>query len=158
MVVLLGGGEVYFWDANNLSGSSSSNSATRRENSLLGRSRPGGSNAAVERGCVVKCNPFNQSQLAVGTKQGSVELWDINRARKVSTWRGHGDMRCGVLSWQNEAELSSGGRDGVVVHYDARAGIVSRSRGHNQEVCGLKWDRSKGPKLVLIYIYLFFRC
>ena len=140
VVVLLGGGEVYFWDANNLNGSVSGN---RRENSALGRTRSNTGNAAVERGCVVKCNPYNPSQLAVGTKQGSVELWDISKGRKINTWRGHGDMRCGVLSWQNSDELSSGGRDGVVVHYDSRAGITGKSRGHAQEVCGLKWDPRK---------------
>ena len=47
----------------------------------------------------------------------------------------------GSLSW-NQHILSSGGRDSLIVQHDVRVAnhIVSTYVGHNQEVCGLKWN------------------
>lgn len=137
LAVLLNGNEVYFWDARNLSSSSSrGSSATAAATQSLGRARLTGQ----AKGCVVKVGPGEQ--LALGTRTGVVELWDPHRGHRVTALPGHPETRCGVLSWQSAVELSSGGRDGRVVHYDLRTprGAVGESCGHSQEICGLRWD------------------
>ncbi len=128
LCVLLNGREVYFWNATGTAGTSS-----------LGRSKSavGGSKA-----CVVK---VQDDKVAIGTKTGVVEVWDQERGILMHSYQGHADVRCGVLSWQSGDEVSSGGRDGRVVHYDLRLprGIAAESLGHTQEICGLKWNESK---------------
>jgi cell division cycle 20, cofactor of APC complex len=51
--------------------------------------------------------------------------------------------RVGSLAWNNHI-LTTGGMDGKVVNNDVRvrSHIVETYRGHNQEVCGLKWSPS----------------
>lgn len=144
--VLLGGNEVYFWNANNLT-SDPSSTATTTTTSSLGRL---GSNANFDKGCVIKWSTLNQSHLAIGTKNGIVEIWDAERSVRLHNWLGHSGNRCGVLSWTPttagtnfDGQLSSGGRDNRIIHYDLRTarGIVSTTgKGHTQEVCGLKYD------------------
>ncbi|XP_023018286.2 cell division cycle 20 protein fzy [Leptinotarsa decemlineata] len=78
--------------------------------------------------------------LAVGNTNGTVELWDCERAKKLRIMEGH-SARVGSLSW-NSFVLSSGCRSGQIIHHDVRQrehriGILS---GHTQEVCGLKWS------------------
>lgn len=141
--VLLGGNEVYFWNATNL---------TRKDDTIseqsaissLGRQN---STNNLDSGCVIKWSPTG-SKLAIGTKNGFVEIWDAERSVRLHNWIGHVGTRCGVLSWAPsgsfEGHLSSGGRDNRVAHYDMRTalGIISSTHtgGHTQEVCGLKYD------------------
>lgn len=49
----------------------------------------------------------------------------------------------GSLAW-NSHILTTGGMDGKIVNNDVRvrSHIVETYRGHNQEVCGLKWSSS----------------
>jgi len=139
--VLLGGSDVYFWNATNLTqidDTISDQSAI----SSLGRQ----SSINSDSGCVIKWSPTG-SKLAIGTKNGFVEIWDAERSVRLHNWIGHVGTRCGVLSWapsgSYEGHLSSGGRDHRVVHYDIRTarGIISSTyTGHTQEVCGLKYD------------------
>ena len=144
--VLLGGSEVYFWNANNLNGGARV-SSDQVATSSLGRLRAINS----DKGCVIKWSSANESLLAVGTKNGLVEIWDVERGVRMHNWLGHGGNRCGVLSWTPPAtgsnfdgQLSSGGRDNKIIHYDLRTarGLVSQitTSGHTQEVCGLKYD------------------
>lgn len=53
---------------------------------------------------------------------------------------GH-SARVGSLAW-NSFIISSGSRDGSIIHHDVRAREhnVGTLRGHTQEVCGLKWS------------------
>lgn len=143
--VLLGGNEVYFWNAANLGGRALS-SASSGISGALGRAKHAN---IADRGCVLKwssATPSGSAMLAIGTKNGIVEIWDAERGTQVHSWLGHSGTRCGVLSWSgNDGRiLSSGGRDHSIVHYDLRCenGIVSTVPGaHTQEVCGLKYDQ-----------------
>lgn len=83
--------------------------------------------------------------LAVGTSDAEVQVWDAELAKPVRTMGGHSG-RVSSCSW-NGPVLTSGGRDGVVVHNDVRmpASRVAALRGaHAGEVCGLKWSPSGG--------------
>jgi cell division cycle protein 20 (cofactor of APC complex) len=82
--------------------------------------------------------------MAVGTSEGNVELWDVIKGKRLRTLNGHvGNSRVGVLAW-NKYMLSSGGQDTQIVNHDVRMRehVVSRFRGHTQEVCGLTWNDS----------------
>lgn len=141
--VLLGGSEVYFWNASNLGTSSSI--SDQEGTSCLGRLPHSNS----DRGCVIKWSPAGSGPplLAIGTKNGVVEIWDAEKSVRLHSWLGHSGNRCGVISWASsgnfEGQLSSGGRDNRLVHYDlrtARGAIGHIPAAHTQEVCGLKYD------------------
>ncbi|KAJ2456214.1 substrate-specific activator of APC-dependent proteolysis [Coemansia sp. RSA 2336] len=83
----------------------------------------------------------NGKHLAIGLHSGSVQIWDVNRGRKIRTFAGH-TRRVGVVNW-NQSVVSTGGRDKRIFNYDTRmrqSAIVSTYYGHSQEVCGLKWS------------------
>lgn len=141
--VLLGGSEVYFWNASNLT-RIDEESIISEQSAITSLGRQNSTN--LNSGCVIKWSPTG-SKLAIGTKNGFVEIWDAERNVRLHNWIGHVGTRCGVLSWapagSYEGHLSSGGRDHRVVHYDIRLarGIISGTyAGHTQEVCGLKYD------------------
>lgn len=142
--VLLGGTEVYFWNAANLGSTSPVAALDSTVSGSLGRVK----HLDSEKGCVIKWSPTGSasSLLAIGTKNGLVEIWDAEKSTRIHSWSGHNGMRCGVLSW-NGGEggqlLSSGGRDHRIIHYDLRSpqGIIAEiTAAHTQEVCGLKYD------------------
>lgn len=78
--------------------------------------------------------------LAVGTNSGTVELWDCSKMKRLRVMPGHG-ARVGSLAW-NSYMVSSGSRDGTIIHHDVRQRehLVGTLTGHTQEVCGLKWS------------------
>ncbi|KAH8742097.1 hypothetical protein FG386_003424 [Cryptosporidium ryanae] len=78
--------------------------------------------------------------LAVGTRQGSVQIWDVNEQKKVRTLNGH-RARIGAMDWCGPL-LATGGRDHVVLLRDVREQEhwCNRWIGHKQEVCGVKWS------------------
>ncbi|CAG9822770.1 unnamed protein product [Phaedon cochleariae] len=78
--------------------------------------------------------------LAVGTTNGTTELWDCSRSKKLRIMEGH-SARVGSLAW-NSYVLSSGCRSGQIIHHDVRQRdhIVTTLSNHTQEVCGLKWS------------------
>jgi cell division cycle protein 20 (cofactor of APC complex) len=80
------------------------------------------------------------NHLAVGTSKNTTQLWDTTQAKKVREMDGH-QARVGALAW-NAHVLSSGGRDGNIVHHDVRVQnhVSATLAGHSQEVCGLKWS------------------
>ncbi|VAI25118.1 unnamed protein product [Triticum turgidum subsp. durum] len=80
------------------------------------------------------------THLAVGTNQGTVQIWDATRCKRMRTMESH-RMRVGALAW-NSSLLSSGSRDKNILHHDLRApeDYVSKLTGHKSEVCGLKWS------------------
>lgn len=80
------------------------------------------------------------SYLAVGTNHNEVQIYDAERMKKIRTMKGH-QSRVSSLSW-NSHILSSGARDGRIIHHDVRIQecVVSSFLGHEQEVCGLKWS------------------
>jgi cell division cycle protein 20 (cofactor of APC complex) len=78
--------------------------------------------------------------LAVGTDDCAVQLWDVERKKRVRDMNGH-TGRVGALAWNNFV-LSSGSRDARIINHDVRASAhqVSTLHAHTQEVCGLKWS------------------
>jgi len=78
--------------------------------------------------------------LAVGTSDGSTQLWDAQAGRMLRSMDGH-SQRVGALSWNNHI-LSSGGKDSLIVNHDVRVARhqVSVLSDHSQEVCGLAWS------------------
>nr|XP_043629443.1 protein FIZZY-RELATED 2-like [Erigeron canadensis] len=80
------------------------------------------------------------TNLAVGTSNGKVQIWDAARCKRVRTMEGH-RLRVGALAW-NSSILSSGSRDKSILQRDPRAqeDFVSKLSGHKSEVCGLKWS------------------
>ncbi|KAF7281985.1 cell division cycle 20 protein fzy [Rhynchophorus ferrugineus] len=78
--------------------------------------------------------------LAVGTTEGTIELWDCSRSKRLRIMDGH-SARVGSLAW-NSYILSSGCRSGQIIHHDVRQRehIVATISAHTQEVCGLKWS------------------
>ena len=85
-------------------------------------------------------------RLAVGEQDGGVQLWDVERKKRVRHWQRHDD-RVSSLSWQpttaaSSAVLSSGGRDGCIVHVDPRVkeAVGRWEYAHAEEICGLAWS------------------
>lgn len=78
--------------------------------------------------------------LGVGTNAGTVELWDCQQMKRLRVMDGH-ISRVGSLAW-NQYVISSGSRDGTIIHHDVRQRDhkIATLNGHSQEVCGLKWS------------------
>ena len=80
------------------------------------------------------------SHLAVGQKNGLVDIYDVTKKKCIRTMSGHSD-RVSCLSWNNYI-LSSGSRDRSILHRDVRMPepFFEKLETHTQEVCGLKWN------------------
>ncbi|XP_031413083.1 cell division cycle protein 20 homolog B, partial [Meleagris gallopavo] len=78
--------------------------------------------------------------LAVGTSDGEVQLWDIERKRRLRNMFGHLSV-VGALSW-NHYILSSGSRLGSIHHHDVRVAQhhVGTLCQNKQSICSLKWS------------------
>ncbi|KAF3795121.1 Cell division cycle 20-1 cofactor of APC complex [Nymphaea thermarum] len=63
--------------------------------------------------------------------------------QKLRTLQGGHQSRVGSLAW-NSHILTTGGMDGLIFNNDVRirSHIVEEYKGHEQEVCGLKWSSS----------------
>jgi len=78
-------------------------------------------------------------KLAVGNSEGCVEIYDINRAKKISSFNSHHE-RVGVVAWNGNI-ISSGSKDCSIINKDIRCKTtISKFLGHKQEICGLKWS------------------
>ncbi|XP_072035040.1 cell division cycle protein 20 homolog [Amphiura filiformis] len=84
----------------------------------------------IQQGCI----------LAIGSSDGTVQLWDVEQKKNLRTMTGHAS-RVGALAW-NEYVLSSGSRTGKIHHHDVRIQNhhTTTLDNHTQEVCGLKWS------------------
>ncbi|MED6218091.1 hypothetical protein PIB30_023806 [Stylosanthes scabra] len=97
--------------------------------------------------------------IAIGLNNSEVQLWDSASNKQLRTLRGGHRQRVGSLAWNNHI-LTTGGMDGRIINNDVRirSHIVETYRGHEQEVCGLKWSAS-GQQLAsggndnLLYIW-----
>jgi cell division cycle protein 20 (cofactor of APC complex) len=78
--------------------------------------------------------------LSIGTSTGVTELWDVNRMARIRKMDGH-SARVGSLAW-NESIISSGSKDSTIINHDVRIAQHHTATlvGHQQEVCGLKWN------------------
>jgi cell division cycle 20, cofactor of APC complex len=83
--------------------------------------------------------------IAIGTSEGVVEIWDIEKEKKVRNLIGgrRENERITSLDW-NDYTLSSGGLTNVINH-DVRIKehITSKLNFHSSEVCSLKWSNDK---------------
>ncbi|KAJ8538745.1 hypothetical protein K7X08_030041 [Anisodus acutangulus] len=80
--------------------------------------------------------------LAVTLNNSHVQLWDSQSSRLLRTLRGH-RLRVGSLDWNGHI-LTTGGMDCMIINNDVcvRSHVVGTYKGHNQEICGLKWSAS----------------
>eukprot|EP00012_Vannella_robusta_P005118 CAMPEP_0206202996 /NCGR_PEP_ID=MMETSP0166-20121206/12536_1 /ASSEMBLY_ACC=CAM_ASM_000260 /TAXON_ID=95228 /ORGANISM="Vannella robusta, Strain DIVA3 518/3/11/1/6" /LENGTH=388 /DNA_ID=CAMNT_0053622089 /DNA_START=750 /DNA_END=1916 /DNA_ORIENTATION=- len=78
--------------------------------------------------------------ISVGTFKGDVLLYDGHQGKLVRTLKGHGN-RVSSLAWNGQI-VSSGSRDSTIINFDVgeQMPVVSVFEGHEQEVCGLKWN------------------
>ncbi|KAI8421857.1 hypothetical protein MSG28_009793 [Choristoneura fumiferana] len=90
--------------------------------------------------CSVQWVQGGGSHIAIGTSAATVELWDCEKKKRLRIMDGH-TGRVGSLAW-NMYVVSSGARDGGVVHHDVRQRehAVATLAAHTQEICGLKWS------------------
>ncbi|KAG0475290.1 hypothetical protein HPP92_014976 [Vanilla planifolia] len=81
--------------------------------------------------------------IAIGLNNSDVQLWDSSSDQLLRTLKGVHRSRVGTLAW-NKSILTTGGMDGKIVNNDVRVRnhVVHTYRGHQQEVCGLKWSGS----------------
>ncbi|KAI5656446.1 hypothetical protein M9H77_25239 [Catharanthus roseus] len=81
--------------------------------------------------------------LAVGLHNSHVQLWDSLAGKMLRTLREGRGSRVGSLDWNGHI-LTTGGLDGMIINNDVRVRShkVGTYRGHNLEVCGLKWSAS----------------
>ncbi|XP_057546386.1 cell division cycle 20.2, cofactor of APC complex-like [Amaranthus tricolor] len=81
--------------------------------------------------------------IAVGLNNAEVQLWDYSVNRLLRTFRGYHEARVGSLAWNNNI-LTTGSMDSKIINNDVRTRdhVVGIYRGHQQEVCGLKWSAS----------------
>lgn len=84
--------------------------------------------------------PGKTKYIAIGTNLNVVDIYDAQALQKVRTLPGHSG-RVSALAWSHQW-LTSGARDSFILQHDIRApeNIVSTYEGHEQEVCGLKWN------------------
>lgn len=78
--------------------------------------------------------------LAVGLDNGDTQIWDFQANKKLRSMANQGGGRANALSW-NRHTVSAGYRDGNIFDHDVRVAnhLVRELRGHESEVCGLKW-------------------
>ena len=78
--------------------------------------------------------------LSVGTFGGDVQIWDINKMKKIRTFYGH-QNRVGAIAW-NGVIFSSGSRDKNNLHTHMRLKLphFRKHVWHKSDVCGLKWS------------------
>ena len=83
-------------------------------------------------------------RIAFGNVLGQVTIWDLARQQELAILEHH-DQRVACLDW-TAGGLLSGSKDRRVALSDPRApkAPVSVFRGHNQEVCGVKWSCDGG--------------
>lgn len=80
------------------------------------------------------------SYLAVGSSDSTVQLWDVEKSKRVRMMAGHSG-RVSALAW-NKHILSSGAFDGCINTYDVRVAkpFIASQVGHTGQICGLQWS------------------
>ena len=78
--------------------------------------------------------------IAVGLPDGKIQLWDINKKKKIREFEAHKD-RVTCLTW-NGYILTSGSKDRFIKNFDVRNRNpeISEIKKHKQEVCSLKYS------------------
>ncbi len=75
---------------------------------------------------------INTPQLALGSSNGEVQIWDCNKMKRVRIFDGHSN-RVGAISW-NSTFFSTASRDKTILHRDPRSPrpYFNRLEGHKQ--------------------------
>ncbi|CAN4123425.1 unnamed protein product [Withania somnifera] len=78
--------------------------------------------------------------VATGCNSSKLQLWDAETSKIVRDLQGH-QSRVGCVAW-NGYILTSGSKDTAIINHDVRArnSLVSVTRVHRGEVCGVKWS------------------
>ncbi|PKA45967.1 Protein fizzy-like 2 [Apostasia shenzhenica] len=81
--------------------------------------------------------------VSIGLNNSHIQLWDSSSNRLLRILKGVHRSRVGSLSWNNNI-LTTGGMEGKIINNDVRIRnhVVQIYRGHQEEVCGLKWSSS----------------
>ena len=61
---------------------------------------------------------LNSPHIAIGNQSGVVQIWDIQKMRRIRSMKGHSN-RVGAVSW-NSTILSTGSRDKTILNRDTR--------------------------------------
>jgi cell division cycle 20-like protein 1 (cofactor of APC complex) len=71
-------------------------------------------------------------QLGLGTNSGEVQIWDVNKMKRVRILQGHTN-RVGAIAW-NSNIVSTGSRDKTILHRDLRqnSSFINKLVGHKQ--------------------------
>lgn len=80
--------------------------------------------------------------MAVGTADGTVQIWDVEKGRKLRTMIASLGSRVSSLDW-NRHLLSTGSRNGSVLTHDVRIAkhlTCTHETVSKGEVCGLTWS------------------
>ncbi|KAM4615787.1 cell division cycle protein 20 homolog B-like [Polymixia lowei] len=135
MLALALGSSVYLWNSET---SSLEGHLQPRPPPTHTLSQPG---LPCRRGNVISslCWSRDGRVLSVGTRQGAIQLWDVELKSKVGYLPSHLSV-VGALSWKQHL-LSSGSVLGRIHHHDPRAptplvGVAVQQGG----VCGLEWS------------------
>ncbi|CAG8494540.1 20467_t:CDS:2 [Cetraspora pellucida] len=80
------------------------------------------------------------SQLAIGTAEGKLQIWDTQKLMKIRDCTSH-SSRIGTLSWNGNL-LTTGSADRCIFHRDPRSPYdnIRVLTDHKSEICGLKWN------------------
>lgn len=86
--------------------------------------------------------PGSTHIIGVGTSEGSVHIFDARDCRSMGVLTSNPASRVSSLAWSGEV-LSAGGQDGTIVNWDLNSNRSCWSvfKGHEDGVCGLRWDR-----------------
>lgn len=80
------------------------------------------------------------SHLAIGSSDSSVQIWDVNKSKRMRMFAGH-TGRVSSVAW-NKHILSTGAHDGQIHTNDVRIAkhLISKQISHTGQVCGLQWS------------------
>lgn len=81
----------------------------------------------------------NSKCIAIGNSDHIVRVYDVEKCTEIKTIKAHTD-RVSSLAW-NGYVLTTGSRDSSIIQHDMRIqDYFVKYTGHDQEVCGLKWN------------------
>eukprot|EP01066_Platyproteum_vivax_P000517 Platyproteum_vivax@DN10578_c0_g1_i1.p1 len=90
--------------------------------------------------CSVK---FDQtgSHVSVGLGDGSVEIWNVVKQKKLRVLRSH-QSKVSALAWAGAILTTGGGKDTEIHNNDVRKPepVIGKLKGHQGAICGLAWN------------------
>ena len=80
------------------------------------------------------------SHLAIGSSDSSVQIWDVNKSKRMRMFAGHSG-RVSAVAW-NKHILSTGAHYGQIHTNDVRIAkhLISKQVAHTGQICGLQWS------------------